>query len=99
MSWAQPLQRVFAIEIETCVRCQGRLRVIASIEEPEVIARILAYRERDCGAAEPELAPIAARVPPQQGRLGKRGMRAPCRPERAGSRADQAVAETVIGRR
>ena len=69
MSWAQRLKRVFAIEIDTCARCQGRLRVIASIEEPEVIARILAHRERDCGAAEPELAPIVARAPPRQGRL------------------------------
>jgi len=41
---------VFAIEIETCGRCQGRLRVIASLEERE-------------------LAPIAARAPPRQGRL------------------------------
>jgi hypothetical protein len=34
MSWAQRLKRVFAIEIDTCARCQGRLRVIASLEEP-----------------------------------------------------------------
>jgi hypothetical protein len=71
MSWAQRLRRVFAIEVDTCARCQGQLRVIASIEELEVIARILAHRDRDrdCGAAEPELAPIAARAPPRQGRL------------------------------
>ena len=42
---------------------------IASIEEPQVIARILAHRDRDCGTLEPELAPIAARAPPRQGRL------------------------------
>jgi hypothetical protein len=29
------------VEIETCRRCGGRLRVIASIEEPAVIQRIL----------------------------------------------------------
>jgi hypothetical protein len=69
MSWAQRLKQVFAIEIDTCARCQGRLRVIASIEEPEVIARILAHRERDGGAAAPALAPIVARAPPRQGRL------------------------------
>jgi len=44
MSWAQRLKRVFAIEIETCGRCRGRLRVIASLEEPELIARRLAHR-------------------------------------------------------
>jgi len=69
MSWAQRLKRVFAIEIDTCVRCQGRLRVIASIEEPEVIARILAHRDRSLDTAEPERAPIVARAPPRQGRL------------------------------
>jgi len=69
MSWAKRLKRVFAIEIDRCARCQGQLRVIASIEEPEVIARILAHRDRDGGAAEPELAPIAARAPPRQGTL------------------------------
>ncbi len=69
MSWAQRLKRVFGIEIDTCARCQGRLRVIASIEEPEVIVRVLAHRERYGGAAEAELAPIVARAPPRQGRL------------------------------
>jgi hypothetical protein len=34
MSWAQRLKRVFAIDIETRQQCGGRLRVIASIEEP-----------------------------------------------------------------
>jgi hypothetical protein len=37
MTWAQRLKRVFAIDIETCRRCGGRLRVIASIEDPAVI--------------------------------------------------------------
>jgi hypothetical protein len=29
MSWAQRLKRVFAIDIETCRQCGGKLRVIA----------------------------------------------------------------------
>ncbi len=69
MSWAQRLNRVFAIEIETCVRCQGRLRVIASIEEPEVIARILAHWERSMDMSEPKHSPIAARAPPREASL------------------------------
>ena len=36
----------FGIEIEDCARCGGRLRIIARIEEPEVIAKILAHLER-----------------------------------------------------
>ncbi|MCC6206832.1 MAG: hypothetical protein IT488_01585 [Gammaproteobacteria bacterium] len=69
MSWAQRLKRVFAIEIETCVGCQGRLRVIASIEEREVIARILVHRERSMDMPEPEHSPMASRARPGQGRL------------------------------
>ena len=38
MSWARRLKRVFAIEIEHCHRCGGRLTVIASIEEPALIS-------------------------------------------------------------
>ena len=44
MNWARRLKRVFGIEIEQCVRCGGRLKVIASIEEPELIERILSHR-------------------------------------------------------
>ena len=36
------LKRVFAMEIETYQRCGGSLEVIASIEDPEPIGRILA---------------------------------------------------------
>jgi hypothetical protein len=43
LTWAQRLKRVFAIDIEFCRRCGGRLRVIASIEDPAVIERILKH--------------------------------------------------------
>jgi hypothetical protein len=54
LTWAQRLKRVFAIEIETCRRCGGRLRVIASIEDPAVIERILKHLGRE-SRAPPEL--------------------------------------------
>jgi hypothetical protein len=64
MNWARRLKRVFGIEIEQCARCGGRLRVIASIEEPELIERILAHwRERGEEAAS--TASLGARAPPQ----------------------------------
>jgi hypothetical protein len=44
-SWARRLKRVFGIEIACCARCGGKLQVIASIEEPQVIAKILAHLE------------------------------------------------------
>ena len=39
----QRLKRMFAIDIETCPHCGGTLRVIACIEEPALIARILGH--------------------------------------------------------
>jgi hypothetical protein len=45
MSWVRRLKRVFGIEIEGCAGCGGKLQVIASIEEPQVIAKILAHLE------------------------------------------------------
>ncbi len=46
MNWARRLKRGFGIEIEQCVRCGGRLAVIASIEEPELVERILGRNGR-----------------------------------------------------
>jgi hypothetical protein len=46
MSWAQRLKRVFRIEIERCGRCGGQVRVIAAIEDPRVIERILPSPQR-----------------------------------------------------
>ncbi len=60
MNWARRLKRVFGIEIEGCARCGGKLRILASIEEPELIARILAHLERAAmDQGQPELLPEA----------------------------------------
>jgi ribosomal protein S27E len=62
MSWMQRLKRVFAIDIETCPECGGKLRVIACIEEPALIAKILGHvRARDAAAG------TEARAPPGRG--------------------------------
>jgi hypothetical protein len=63
MSWMQRLRRVFAIEIEQCRRCGGRLEVMASIEDAVLIERILTrVRQRD---EEDRLLPLGARgLPP-----------------------------------
>ncbi len=57
---------MFGIEIEDCARCGGKLQVIASIEGPEVIAKILAHLE--CAAPDqyPSELPLGARAPPSQ---------------------------------
>ena len=43
MSWARLLKRVFDIDIEQCPHCGGTLKIIAAIEHPPVIAKILAH--------------------------------------------------------
>ena len=43
MSWAQLLKRVFAIDITTCPQCGGPLTILSAIEDPTVIAKILAH--------------------------------------------------------
>ena len=69
MNWARRLKRVFGVEIESCARCGGRLKIIASIEEPEVIAKILAHlAHTNPDQNQPEL-PLGARAPPRQSRL------------------------------
>jgi Putative transposase len=69
MTWAQRLKRVFGVEINTCARCGGKLKVIASIEESQVIARILAHLEKTAADQQQAVLPLGARAPPTQARL------------------------------
>jgi hypothetical protein len=66
MTWAQRLKRVFNIDIEVCDRCSGSVRVIASIEDKDVIDRILAHLKRKEQIIHdlPHLIP-PARAPPE----------------------------------
>ena len=43
MTWARLLKRVFDIDVEHCKACGGKLNIIAVIEEPDVIERILTH--------------------------------------------------------
>ena len=61
MTWARRLKRVFHIDIERCERCGGAVRIIASVEDPQIIAKILAHLERRDRASS---TPHAARAPP-----------------------------------
>lgn len=54
MSWARLLKRVFDIDMEQRV-CGGKLKLIAVIEEPSVIKRILKHLNLD--AQQPPIAP------------------------------------------
>ena len=43
MGWARLLKRVFEFDLEHCPQCGGDFKIIAAIEAPEVIARILTH--------------------------------------------------------
>ena len=43
ISWARLLKRVFNIDVTICQKCQGEVRIIAAIEDPKVIKKILEH--------------------------------------------------------
>ena len=43
LDWAALLKRVFAVDVMVCARCDGPMKVIALLEEPAVVKRILAH--------------------------------------------------------
>ena len=43
ITWARLLKRVFNIDVEICAECGGKARVIAAIEDPAVIRKILTH--------------------------------------------------------
>jgi hypothetical protein len=65
MSWAQRLKRVFSIDIETCSKCGGAVNVIACIEDPLVIDKLLAHLDKKVALTEPLVLP-RSRAPPQR---------------------------------
>jgi hypothetical protein len=64
MTWAQRLKRVFNIDIEICPKCAGALRIIACIEDPVVIDKILTHLDKKAASANPAALP-QPRAPPQ----------------------------------
>ncbi len=61
MSWAQRLKRVFKIDIETCAECGGPMKVIACIEGPVVIKKILDHLNQKPETVSPGRYPKAGR--------------------------------------
>ena len=60
------MKRVFNIDIETCSKCGGVVKVIACIEDPLVIEKILTHLDKNAALAEPVVLP-QSRAPPQRG--------------------------------
>ncbi len=69
MTWTQRLKRVFSIAIETCPACGGAVRIVACIEDAEVIERILIHMDEK--TAERDSAKRrSCRAPARRERLG-----------------------------
>jgi hypothetical protein len=69
MTWAQRLTRVFKIDVETRRICGGTARVIACIEDPVIIKKILTYLEEKLPTRAALLLPDS-RAPPQSSLFG-----------------------------
>ena len=70
MTWAQRLKRVFNIDVEACTHCGGSVKVIACIEDQQVIDKILFHlRKKDGLPSPPDVLP-ETRAPPQTSLLG-----------------------------
>jgi len=59
------MRRVFNLDVLACPRCGGRLRVIATVQDPLAVQAILAHRGRS-DAAEPPPGP----APPAPAAIG-----------------------------
>jgi hypothetical protein len=54
------MRRAFAADVLSCPKCGGRMVVLATIEDPAVVRRILTHLGLSTAAGEP----LAARAPP-----------------------------------
>ena len=64
MTGMQRLKRVFNIDIETCERCAGQVKIVACIEDPGVIERVLGHLKNKAPFTETAVLP-KDRAPPQ----------------------------------
>jgi len=62
VTWARLLKRVFNIDVSKCNKCSGNMKIIAAIEDPKVIKKILAH----LGLPTKAPTPWPARGPPEQ---------------------------------
>ena len=63
MTWGKRLKRIFNIDIEICKKCQGHVKIIACIEDPVVIEKILAHLKNKEEKVVNKIHPV--RAPPE----------------------------------
>jgi ribosomal protein S27E len=65
MTWARRLKRVFNIDISECEKCKGPVKIIACIEDPIVIEKILNYlKAKEVRQTSPSTQLPPPRAPP-----------------------------------
>ena len=64
-SWAELLRRAWAVDVLACRACGGRLRLLATIQDPAVVHRVLTH----LGLPTESPQPLPARAPPQSPEL------------------------------
>jgi hypothetical protein len=62
-AWARLIKQVYEADPLVCPRCAGPMRIIAFIEQPEVIAKILTHLGL-CSALSQSKGPAPAQSPP-----------------------------------
>lgn len=60
-SWARLIQKIYEVDPLTCPKCQGRMRILAFIEDPEIRKKILKHLDLWDLKARP---PPKAKAPP-----------------------------------
>ena len=58
-TWAALMPRVLALDVLACPRCGGRLRVLATVQDPRAVQAVLAHLARSGAPAPPGPAPPA----------------------------------------
>ena len=61
-TWAQRLKRVFNIDVEICEQCGGAVKVIACIEDKQVIDKILSHLIKKDGLPYERKQPLDAYI-------------------------------------
>ena len=64
ITWAQRLKRVFKIDVATCRVCGSAAKVIACMEDPAVISKILKHLQENSPMVS-EVRMPNTRAPPQ----------------------------------
>jgi hypothetical protein len=67
LTWAERLKRVFKIDVSVCSRCGGEVKIVACIEDSDVINKILDHL--DAKPPRPVNHLAKSRAPPGQGLL------------------------------